>query len=229
MAATESSERVSPAPNSTQVGADEPSALAQVFIKVLSGAVDRVLALDPQMRDKLAALEGRSVALSLKAPPVRLIARVHEQALVFNVPLAAEVADLSLSTELGALLQLGVQRLSGSSAVGVGKLHISGDAELARQMQALMQQFEPDWDAPILAVFGDVLGFQIARGARAVAKFLTTGARNLAETGSEYLREESRDVVSAPELEQFYDQVDALRDRLARAEMRLAQLSKNRS
>ena len=43
------------------------------------------------------------------------------------------------------------------------------------------------------------------------------------------LREESRDVVSAPELEQFYDDVDALRDRLARAELRISQLSKTRS
>ena len=226
MPVTQSSDnhRVSPAPV-----ADEPSLLARTLIKVLSAAVDRVLSLDPDMRAKLAALEGRAVAVSLKAPPVRLIARVHAGALVFNVPLAEEVADLSLSTDLGALLQLGAQRLGGSGAVGVGKIHISGDAELARQMQALMQQFEPDWDAPVVAVFGDVIGFQIARGARSVFNFLKTGARNLAETGSEFLREESRDVVSAPELEQFYDDVDALRDRLARAELRLTQLSKTRS
>lgn len=210
------------------LGAEQPSALAQALIKVLSLAVDRVLSLDPQMRGKLQALEGRAVSVSLKTPPVRLIARVQAQALVFTVPSQAEVADLSLSTELGALVQLGLQRLSGSAELGIGKMHISGDAELARQMQALMQQFEPDWDAPLLAVFGDVIGFQLARGARTVVNFLKTGARNLAESGSEFLREESRDVVSAPELEQFYDDVDALRDRLARAELRLNNLSKTR-
>lgn len=216
------------AQSASAVVADAPSALAQALIRVLSAAVDRVLQLDPEIRVKLAALDGRAVAVSLKSPSLQLIARVQSDRLVFNVPVASEVADLSLSTELGALLQLGMQRLSGKSAVSVGKVHISGDAELARQLQALMQQFEPDWDAPIVALFGDVIGFQVARGARHVLNFLKTGARNLAESGSEYLREESRDVVSAPELEQFYDDVDALRDRLARAELRLNKLSKTR-
>lgn len=209
--------------------ADEPSALAQAVIRVLNAAVDRVLRLDPDLRVKLSALDGRAVAVSLKSPSLQLIARVQSDRLVFNVPVASEVADLSLSTELGALLQLGVQRLSGDSAVSVGKVHISGDAELARQLQTLMQQFEPDWDAPIVALFGDVIGFQLARGARSVLNFLKAGVRNLAESGSEYLREESRDVVAAPELEQFYDEVDALRDRLARAELRLNNLSKTRA
>jgi len=201
--------------------------IASFAIGALQRAVAGVLALDPAIRDRLNALDGRAVELRLSAPTVRLLARVHSGELRFALSEASDVADLSVSTDLASVLQMGLARLTGAKpSLGVGKIHISGDAELARQLQQITDKFDPDWDAPIVAALGDVLGFQVARGARNALNFAKASVTSFANAGSEYLREESRDVISAAELDGFYDDVDQLRDQVARVEQRLAALLK---
>lgn len=201
--------------------------VASFAIGALQRAVAGVLALDPGMRIRLAELDGRAVALTLAKPAVRLLARVHAGELRFALVEASDVADLSVSTDLASLLQMGLARLTGAKpSLGVGKIHISGDAELARQLQQITEKFDPDWDAPIVAAFGDVIGFQVARGARKAVNFAKSSVQSFANAGSEYLREESRDVISAAELDGFYDDVDQLRDQVARVEQRISTLFK---
>jgi len=201
--------------------------IASFAIGALQRAVAGVLALDPALRARLTELDGRAVALTLAKPPIRLLARVHSGELRFALADASDVADLSVSTDLSSLLQMGLARLTGAKpSLGVGKMHISGDAELARQLQQITEQFDPDWDAPIVAALGDVIGFQVARGARKALVFAKSGIASFASASSEYLREESRDVISAAELDGFYDDVDQLRDQVARAEQRISKLLK---
>ena len=209
---------------------DEPNPqtqLARFAIGALQRAVAGVLALDPAIRVKLKDLDGRAVSLTIAKPAIRLLARVHSDELRFALSEASDVADLSVSTDLSSLLQMGFARLTGAKpSLGVGKIHISGDAELARQLQQITDKFDPDWDAPIIAALGDVIGFQVARGARKALNFAKESAASLANAGSEYLREESRDVISAAELDGFYDDVDQLRDQVARVEQRFSALLK---
>ena len=201
--------------------------VANFAIGALQRAVAGVLALDPGMRIRLTELDGRAVALTLATPAVRLLARVHTGELRFALVEASDVADLSVSTDLGSLLQMGLARLTGAKpSLGVGKIHISGDAELARQLQLITEKFDPDWDAPIVAALGDVIGFQVARGARKAVNFAKSSLQSFANAGSEYLREESRDVISAAELDGFFDDVDQLRDQVARLEQRISTLVK---
>ena len=74
-------------------------------------------------------------------------------------------------------------------------------------------------------IFGDVIGFQLSRlvgGGLGLAKH----ARDSMERNiSEYLREESRQLVTATEMDQFLDNVDDLRDDVARLEARLRRQS----
>ena len=196
-------------------------------IGALQRAVVGVLALDPAIRTRLTELDGRAVALTLAKPAVRLLARVHSGELRFALSEPSDVADLTVSTDLNSLLQMGLARVTGANpSLGVGKIHISGDAELARQVQQITEKFDPDWDAPIVAAFGDVIGFQVARGARAAVNFAKSRFESLLSSSSEYLREEGRDVISAAELDGFYDDVDRLRDQVARTEQRISALLK---
>jgi ubiquinone biosynthesis accessory factor UbiJ len=201
------------------------SNVQRLVLGAFQRAASRVLALDGDIASKLAPLEGRAVTLTLAKPTLRVLARVHGGTVRFALAEANDVADLSLSTELSSLLQMGMARLTGGKpSLGVGKLHMSGDAEMARQLQQIVERFEPDWDAPFSDMFGDVRGFQLARGARKALDFAKNTAASFAASSSEYLREESREVLSAAELEGFYDDVDTLKDRVARAEQRVAAL-----
>jgi len=196
------------------------SKLASAFDSMLAAA----LALDPKSAATLAALEGKRVALQFTQPELRVQLQVRQAALVTDDSADEPEADLVLKTTPGALLGLVVSRLSGDSSV-IGKVHIAGDAELAQQLQKWLSNFDPDWDELLSRSFGDVLGFQLARGARGFGSWLKRSAQQFASTSADYLQDEGRDIASRVELEQWYDDVDDLRDAVERTARRLDSLA----
>jgi len=168
--------------------------------KALEVALNRALALDPDTRAALRALDGQRVALALTSPPLALEVRVDGDALRVGPVDAAAEPDLGVRSTLAGLLgQLPMFRRD--DAPPVGKLRIEGDAELARRLQ-------------------------VARALAAGLAQAKVAGRNLAETAAEFVTEESRDVVPRAELDAFHDDVDALRDDVERVAAKLARLQR---
>lgn len=191
----------------------------------LGRALDHLLELDPDARERLRPLAGRQLVLQLKGTPARIRLALDADAR-WSVALQRDAqtgeatpveADLRLTASPGTIL-----RLLASGEAGVGQLRIEGDAELARQLERLARSWTPDLDAVFTRPFGDVLGFQLARVARALGQGVRRGLQRATVQVSEYLVEESRDVVSRTELDVFLDDVDTLRDRVDGLERRLA-------
>ena len=78
-------------------------------------------------------------------------------------------------------------------------------------------------------VFGDVLGFQIARSLRRGLAGARNAAHALAQDAAEFLSEEGRDVVAKAELDTFLDEVDALRERADRLDARVHRVQATRA
>jgi ubiquinone biosynthesis accessory factor UbiJ len=205
--------------------------------RALEAALNRAVALDPDTRDALQPLDGRSVVLALDAAASPLAMRLQVEGDRLRVgPVDAEhTPDLAVRSTLGGVLSFGMQSLlpkllgkrdDDDAAVPVGRMRIEGDAELARRLQRLAERFDPDWQQPFTAVFGDVLGVQIANGVAAGLRQARMGGQKFAESAAEYLTEESRDVVPRAELDAFYDDVDTLRDDAERLAARIARLKK---
>ena len=196
--------------------------------KALEAALNRALALDPDTQDALKPLDGRRIALALEAPALALQITVKEQRLQVGPVEDATEPDLAVRTTLGGLLgQLPAfmgNALRKDHAAPVGRVRVSGDAELARRLQTLAERFDPDWQQPFAAVFGDVLGVQIANACASALQQARTLGGNFAETTAEYVVEESRDVVGRDELAAFHDDVDALRDDFERLAARIARI-----
>ena len=205
--------------------------------RALEAALNRAIALDPDTRDALQPLDGRSVVLALDAAEAPLAMRLQVNGERLRVgPVDPEQApDLAVRSTFGGVLSLGMQTLlskllgkrdDDADAVPVGRMRIEGDAELARRLQRLAERFDPDWQQPFTAVFGDVIGVQIANGVAAALRQARVGGQKFAESAAEYLTEESRDVVPRAELNAFYDDVDTLRDDAERLAARVARLNK---
>ncbi|MEG3192190.1 ubiquinone biosynthesis accessory factor UbiJ [Lysobacter sp. D1-1-M9] len=196
--------------------------------RTLEAALNRALALDPETRDALRSLDGRRVALHLANPPLALQVRVAGERLEVGPVDAADAPDLSVRSTLGGL----ISQLPGLIGMGsrddnappVGRLRIEGDADLARRLQKLAGRFDPDWQQPFAAVFGDVLGVQVANALADGLRHARGAAAALATNAAEFVTEESRDVVARAELEAFHDDVDALRDGVERIAARVARL-----
>ncbi len=204
------------------------NALKPLAGRALQAALNRALALDPDTRDSLRALDGRRVALRLVSPPLALQVRVDGERLQVG-PIDGETEpDLSVRSTLGGLISqlpglLG-SGLRNDDAPPVGQLRIEGDADLARRLQRLAARFDPDWQQPFARVFGDVIGVQIANALAAGLRHARGAAKEFAGNAAEFVTEESRDVVSRDELNAFHDDVDVLRDDVERAAARVARL-----
>ena len=193
--------------------------------RALEAALNRALALDPETRDGLRALDGQRIVLHVEQPPLALQVRVEGERLAVGPVDATVEPDLNVRSTLRTLVsQLPMFRRD--DAPPVGRLHMSGDAELARRLQRLAQRFDPDWQQPFVAVFGDVLGVQIANTVARALRQARHAGRNLAETAAEYVTEESRDVVGREELNAFHDDVDGLRDDVERLVARVARMQR---
>jgi len=196
--------------------------------KALEAALNRALALDPDTQDALKPLDGQRIALALEAPALALQITVKDQRLQVGPVEDATEPDLAVRTTLGGLLgqlpALMGNALRRDSAPPVGRVRVSGDAELARRLQTLAERFDPDWQQPFVAVFGEVIGVQFANAARGALRQLRDAGGNLARNAAEFVTEESRDVVGRAELNAFHDDVDALRDDVERLQARVERL-----
>lgn len=191
--------------------------------RALEAALNRALALDPDTRAALQPLDGRRIALSLEAPALAFQISVAGDRLHVGPVDAADEPDLAVRSTLGGLLgQLPFLRKD--NAAPVGRVRVSGDAELARRLQTLAERFDPDWQKPFVAVFGEIIGVQVANAARSALRQLRSAGGNLAENAAEFVTEESRDVVGRAELNAFHDDVDALRDDVERLHAKVERL-----
>lgn len=195
--------------------------------RALEAALNRALALDADTRAALGTLDGRSIALTLAAPELTLRITVDGERLRVGPPQPDAQADLSVRSTLGGLLSQ-AQGLLGlaphGDAPAIGRMRIEGDAELARRLQAMASGFDPDWQRPFAAVFGDVVGVQVANAFTGALRQARVLAANGAQAAAEYVTEESRDAVAKGELDAFHDDVDALRDDAERLAARVARL-----
>ncbi len=192
--------------------------------RALELALNRALALDADTREALARLDGRVVELSLASPPLAMRLHVEGERLAVGPVDGTGEPDLAVRSTLGGMLAQ-LPFLRRDDAPAVGRVRVSGDAELARQLQRLAERFDPDWQQPFVRVFGEVIGVQVAGAIAGGLRQMRGVGGELARSAAAYVTEESRDVVPRAELEAFLDDVDGLRDDVDRLAARVSRLS----
>jgi ubiquinone biosynthesis protein UbiJ len=209
------------------------TAAAQAFLprplRILAGralerALNRVVALDPDTRARLAALDGRRLDLHLRGPELRLSIHVDGGDLRVGPPPGADAAERSLhvAASPGSLLAMALRR--DDDGVAPGKVDIAGDADLARRLEKLARNYAPDFEEAFARAFGDVLGVPLARAVREALAQARRGAKHTVEDAADWLREESRLAVAPAEMDDFLDDVDRLREHVERLDARFSRL-----
>lgn len=135
------------------------------------------------------------------------------------------VPDAVITGSLLTLAQMAGQ--SGESAVRDGSLELSGDAALAQSFQQLLWHARPDIEEELSGVIGDVAAHGLGDLARSVTGWTREARGTLRQNLSEFLQEESRAVPSRYEADRFREEVEAIRDDVARLEARLKHLEQH--
>ena len=107
-----------------------------------------------------------------------------------------------------------------------GEVEISGDVRLGREFKKLLAEIDIDWEEHLATFIGDAPARHLANVTQGFTRWASKARRAISADVSEYLQEESRDVVAGAELEMFYQDVDELRNAVDRLSARFDALTK---
>ncbi|WP_313918778.1 SCP2 sterol-binding domain-containing protein [Tahibacter sp.] len=200
-----------------------PNPLLSLLGRLLQAALNRALALDADTRSQLRRLDGRALSIEFRNTPLALRLIVSGETLEVGPAFVGDSA-LRVAATPGSLVAMLLRR-GDDTALAPGKVEIAGDAELARRLEKIASGYRPDFEEAFTRVFGDVLGVKIAQGFATGLRFARERGEALVRDGADYLREESRDLIAPGEMDEFLDDVDALRERGERLEARIARLA----
>jgi ubiquinone biosynthesis protein UbiJ len=135
-------------------------------------------------------------------------------------------ADATIAGSPLALLDLFARREDSSAPRAAERVQITGDAEIAANYRVLLELARPDWEEELSRLVGDLPARRISLAAHAALSWARGFARTASANVAEYLQEESRTLVSKPEVAEFVAKVDELRETADRVEARLARLER---
>ena len=121
---------------------------------------------------------------------------------------------------------LALLRLAGATGLGgaTGGAAVSGDPEIANSYRELLALARPDFEEELSRLMGDVPARALSQFALKTVEWVRRARRTAGENIAEYLQEESRDLVNKPELDEFLQGVDTLRETADRVGARIARL-----
>ena len=192
---------------------------------ILETVINRYLALDPEMLDKMAAFSGKVIMLDITGLNKTLYLFPDARGVQVSVEYDGE-ADTTLRGSPMSLFKMGLVS-NAANMLLKGEVEISGDTRLGHQFKNVFSQMDIDWSEPLAKLVGDAAAYQIQQTGKQVGRWSRDAARSVSTSFSEYLQEESREVVTETELEMFNDAVDELRNDVDRLAAKLGQLKDN--
>ena len=198
-----------------------------MFLAPLQTVLNRNIAGSSAARNACKRLAGKVLAVNVTSTPQHTMFSLYfasdgEQMSITSSADRAAAATLS-GTPLAYLSMVGTQP---EAAMRSGSVRIEGDAEVAQAFRDLLKAAQPDLEEELSRLTGDVAAHQIGNVARGVWRFGKRFGDTFAQNVAEFLQEESRDIVSRIEADEFVDAVDQLRDDVDRAEARIGELQK---
>jgi len=188
----------------------------------LEAAVNRLLRLDPDTRDRLATLDGKVIAIELRGLDVAMYLIPGKAGLNIFSRFEGEPDTILRGTPV-ALARMGLEKHAGDSLFA-GDVEISGDTELGQEFREILDGIDIDWEEQLSLVTGDVVAHRVGNAVRGAAEWGRKTLETLSRDAAEYLQEESRDLPNRGEVEIFLEDVDELRSDVDRLEARVKRL-----
>lgn len=186
-------------------------------------AINTVIGLDPAAGKRLGQLHGRVIAIALKGVGLELLFVPGPKGQLQLLGSIEGEPDCRLSGSPLDLMRSGDKR-NGPKQLFAGRVTIEGDIELAQRFGDILGGLDIDWEEQLAKLTGDIFAHEVGTLARKATHWGRRSGTMFGLNLAEYLTEEVRLVPQRDELNRFLNDVDQLRDDLARLDARLQRL-----
>ena len=190
---------------------------------LIETTINRYLALDPEMLTKLAAFSGKVIKIELSGIDKQFYIFPSDKGVEVRVEHESDAgvdADTILRGTPIALFKMGLTS-NAANMLLKGEVEITGDTRLGHQFKQAFSEMDIDWSEPLAELVGDGLAYQVQQASKRFFSWGKQSVEAVSLSASEYLQEESRDVVTETELEIFYQNVDDIRNDVDRLEAKI--------
>jgi len=186
---------------------------------IIESVINRYLALDPEILGKLADFNGKVIKLEMTGIDKTLYMLPNEGGIQVLAEYGGEADTVLRGTPI-SLFKMGLVS-NAANLLLKGEIEISGDTRLGHQFKNVFSQMDIDWSEPLASLVGDGLAYQLQQTGSKLGRWGKQSVRSVSTSFSEYLQEESRDVVTEIELEMFNEDVDRLRNDVDRLQAKI--------
>lgn len=173
-------------------------------------------------RERLAALDGRRFAVTVRGTDLRIVVEGAGKAL--KLSRSAEDCDVELTGSALDLLKLA--RSAGLSDLRSVDARLNGNVDVAEGFADLMRLAVPEFEDVIADWIGNVPARAVGEAARRVGRYGERVERAFERNLAEYLQEESLTLVPTPLARHYGAEVERIRDDVERAERRIERLER---
>lgn len=193
------------------------------FVTALETALNRYLALDPEIAARLEPLDGKVLQVTVRGVELTFFLMPAARTLRVLVHHEGKI-DAQLA---GAPLSLARLALSpqGRHALFDGAVTLAGDTEFGQQLQDILNAVDIDWEEQLSRLTGDVIAHQVGNAARAAQRWAEESRASLTLDAADYLHEESRQLPVRGEVDRFMTEVDSLRADIERLAARIKRIT----
>lgn len=198
--------------------------------KAINNYLEQIKDLDPSVSKKLSRLEQKTVILTFKLMPVSLKYKVIFENLSVKVKpdndLHPESDSLSIVLSPGSLIRA---KLTGfEDSVRYKDIEMTGDLNIAMELQSIVNNLDFDHklvlQENIAHYTSDSFAWQFMNIVDKILERVNIKHSELKEQITDYLQTEKNILISKSEIEEFYLNVDKLRDDMSRLEARIDML-----
>lgn len=199
--------------------------LRRALLTRLEAAIDRAVQDSGRAQALCAQLDGRRFRLAATGSPWQCELCIEHGAARLRLQ-----PEEALSAAPDALVRGSVAALAGALGAGQqallqsGALRIEGDAQIAERFAELLRCLRPDLEHELGRLTGPVPAHLLAEGVRGLWQRGRELLRSQSHAAADYLAHERQVLVSRPEAEHRYREIEAARERLDRLDARLQQL-----
>jgi len=194
--------------------------------QILEVAINNYLSLDPEISQQLSNMHGAIIGFDLTGTGILIYFIPNQNGQIQLLSQIEGEADCLIKGTPFSLLRSSND--DNAQQVFSGDVEIIGNSSLAQQFTRILKQIDVDWEEQLSKITGDVIAHQVGNVFRNADSWFTRFNQTSKANMQEYLQEEARLLPGIYELENFYHDVDQLRDDTERLAARIARLEDKR-